>query len=149
MCQPPRITPPPALTQICSTDKYDRIAHAYGQSFPDYIRGLAGDYGSAPDVVAYPRSETDVAAVLDWAGGAQASVAIYGGGSSVVGGVEPRVDGTRHKAAVTIDLRELGKVVEVDKTSRAALIDGGTYGPALEAQLKPHGLTFRHFPQSF
>ena len=50
---------------------------------------------------------------------------------------------------MTIDLREMGKVREVDKTSRAALIEGGTYGPALEAQLKPHGLTLRHFPQSF
>jgi alkyldihydroxyacetonephosphate synthase len=149
VCQPPRVAPPPALGQICSTDKYDRIAHAYGQSFPDYVRGLAGDYGSAPDMVAYPRSEAEVAAVLDWAAGAQAAVAIYGGGSSVVGGVEPRVDGSRHKAAITIDLRELGRVVEVDKTSRAALIEGGTYGPALEAQLKPHGLTLRHFPQSF
>ena len=56
---------------------------------------------------------------------------------------------TTHKGAVTIDLREMGKVKEVDKTSRAALIEGGTYGPALEAQLKPHGLTLRHFPQSF
>src|SRR5205085_4196002 len=32
---------------------------------------------------------------------------------------------------------------------RAARIEGGVYGPALEAQLKPHGLTLRHFPQSF
>src|SRR6266704_816748 len=54
-----------------------------------------------------------------------------------------------HKGAVTIDLRQMGKVKEVDKTSRAALIEGGTYGPSLEAQLKPHGLTLRHFPQSF
>ena len=53
VCQPPRIAPPPALGQICSAGKYDRIAHAYGQSFPDYVRGLAGDYGSAPDVVAW------------------------------------------------------------------------------------------------
>jgi alkyldihydroxyacetonephosphate synthase len=145
----PRLAPPAPLAAICSSDTYDRVAHTYGQSFPDYVRALAGDYGSAPDVVAYPRSEAEVAAVLDWAGGVPASVAIYGGGSSVVGGVEPRADGVRHKAAVTIDLRELGRVVEVDKTSRAALIEGGTYGPALEAQLKPHGLTLRHFPQSF
>ena len=51
--------------------------------------------------------------------------------------------------AVTIDLRELGRVLEVDNTSRAARIEAGAFGPALEAQLKPHGLTLRHFPQSF
>ena len=87
--------------------------------------------------------------MLDWAGGAQASVTPFGGGSSVVGGVEPRCDAARHKAAVTIDLRELGRVLEVDKISRAARIEAGAFGPALEAQLKPHGLTLRHFPQSF
>src|SRR6202030_1531208 len=66
---------------------------------------------------------------------------------SVCGGVEPKRNG--HKGAVTIDLRQMGKAKEVDKTSRAALIEGGVYGPALEAQLRPHGLTLRHFPQSF
>ena len=86
-------------------------------------------------------------AVLDWAGGADATVTPFGGGSSVCGGVEPKRNG--HKGAVTVDLRQMDKVKEVDKTSRAALIEGGTYGPALEAQLRPHGLTLRHFPQSF
>ena len=98
---------------------------------------------------AYPRTEEEVAAVLDWAGGAQASVTPFGGGSSVVGGVEPQRDAARHKGALTIDLRELGRVLEVDKISRAARIEAGAFGPALEAQLKPHGLTLRHFPQSF
>src|SRR5271156_6681736 len=144
----PRLDPPASLP-FCSTALYDRAAHTYGKSFPDYVRGLVGDYSCAPDVVAYPRNEEEVAAGLDWAGGAQASVTPFGGGSSVVGGVEPRCDVARHRAAVTIDLRELGRVREVDKTSRAARIEAGAYGPALESQLKPHGLTLRHFPQSF
>ena len=144
---PPRLTVPASLP-FCSTDHYDRAAHTYGKSFPEYTRGLLGDYGGAPDVVAYPRSEAEIAAVLDWAGGVEASVTPFGGGSSVVGGVEPRRD-ERYRAAVTIDLRELGRVIEVDKTSRAASIEAGAFGPALEAQLKPHGLTLRHFPQSF
>jgi len=146
--EPPRLTVPPSLP-FCTTEHYDRAAHAHGKSFPEYVRGLLGDYSSAPDVVAYPRTEADVAAVLDWAGGAQASVTPFGGGSTVVGGVEPVRDAARHKAAVTIDLRELGRVLEVDKTSRAARIEAGAFGPALEAQLKPHALTLRHFPQSF
>ena len=119
---------------------------ADGKSFPDYVRGVVGDYSNAPDVVAYPRTEEEVAAVLDWASSAQATVTPFGGGSSVVGGVEPRRDATRYKAAVTIDMRELGRVLEVDKTSRAARIEAGAFGPALESQLKPHGLTLRHFP---
>src|SRR5260370_51401 len=110
---------------------------------------MRGDSDGAPDVAAYPRTGAEISAVRDGAGGVSASLAPFGGGSSVCGGVEPRVDGIRHKAAVTLDLRNLGKVVEVDQISRAALIEGGAYGPSLENQLKPHGVTLRHFPQSF
>lgn len=144
---PPRVQPPGSLAAVASTEHYDRVAHTYGKSYPEYVLGLAGDYSSAPDVVAYPRNEREVEAVLDWAGAAQVSVTPFGGGSSVVGGVEPRVAG--HKGAVTIDLREMHRVVEVDVTSRAARIEAGAFGPALEAQLKAHHLTLRHFPQSF
>jgi len=143
----PRLAPPASLEPICSLEPYDRAAHTYGKAYPDYVRAMQADFSPAPDVVAYPRSEAEVAALLDWAGEAQAMVIPFGGGSSVVGGVERRMDVVR--AAVTIDLRGMAKVLEVDRTSRAARIQGGVFGPALEAQLKPHGLTLRHFPQSF
>ena len=145
----PRATPPASLAAFCTTERYDRAAHAYGKSYPDYVKAMLGDYDCAPDVVAYPRNEAEMSAVMDWAGSVQASLTPFGAGSSVCGGVEPRADGARYKAAVTLDLRNLDKVMEVDMTSRAALIEGGTYGPALESQLKPHGVTLRHFPQSF
>ena len=145
----PRVAPPASLAAFCTSERYDRVAHTYGKSYPDYVRAMLGDYDSAPDVVAYPRNEAEISAVMDWAGGVSASLTPFGGGSSVCGGVEPRVDGLRYKAAVTLDLRNLGKVVEVDQISRAALIEGGAYGPSLENQLKPHGVTLRHFPQSF
>ena len=145
----PRVVPPASLAACCTSERYDRAAHAYGKSYPDYVRAMLGDYDSAPDVVAYPNNEAEISAVMDWAGGVGASLTPFGGGSSVCGGVEARVDGVRYKAAVTLDLRNLGKVIEVDQISRAALIEGGAYGPSLENQLKPHGLTLRHFPQSF
>src|SRR3984957_4476636 len=144
----PRVTPPSSLSGFCVSEHYDRAAHTYGKSYVDYVRGMLGDYACAPDVVAYPGSEAEIAAVMDWAGGIGASLAPFGGGSSVCGGGEHRIDG-RQKAAVTVDLRNLGRVLEVDPTSRAARIEGGAFGPALEAQLKPHGLTLRPFPQSF
>jgi alkyldihydroxyacetonephosphate synthase len=145
----PRIAPPPALAAHCSSDAYDRAAHTYGKSFSDYARGLAGDYDNAPDLVAYPRNEAEVRAVVDWAGSAQAALIPFGAGSSVVGGVEPKIDGTSCRTAVSLDLRHLDRVVEIDRTSRAARIEAGVFGPALEEQLRPHGMTLRHFPQSF
>ncbi|MBV9530416.1 MAG: FAD-binding protein, partial [Bradyrhizobium sp.] len=144
----PRIVPPASL-DCCTTEHYDRLAHTYGKSYPDYVRAMLGDYGSAPDVVAYPRNEGEISAVMDWAGAVGASLTPFGGGSSVCGGVEPSIDGIKYKGAVTLDLRNLDKVIEVDLASRAALIEAGTYGPSLESQLKPHGVSLRHFPQSF
>jgi alkyldihydroxyacetonephosphate synthase len=143
-----RIAPPKSLESFCSTARHDRVAHTYGKSYPDYVRSMLGQYDCAPDVVAYPRNEAEIAAIMDWAGSLGASLAPFGGGSSVCGGVEHRMDGA-YKAAITLDLRQLDEVLEVDPTSRAARIEAGLFGPALEGQLKPHGLTLRHFPQSF
>ena len=89
----PRVTPPASLAAFCTSERYDRVAHTYGKSYPDYVRAMLGDYDCAPDVVAYPRNEAEISAVMDWAGGVSASLTPFGGGSSVCGGVEPRVDG--------------------------------------------------------
>ncbi len=145
---PPRLTPPASLAPLCTTDPEERAGHTYGKSFRDIVRAFARDFSHPPDVVALPRTEPDVTAVLDWCAEAGAAAIPYGGGSSVVGGVECDV-GDAYSGVVTVDLRELGRVVEIDRTSRAACIQAGTYGPALEEQLRPHGLTLRHFPQSF
>jgi alkyldihydroxyacetonephosphate synthase len=144
----PRLAVPESLAAICSTDAYDRAGHTYGKAFRDVVRALRRDFRVAPDVVAFPRSENDLVALLDWCTQARAAVVPYGGGSSVVGGVEARID-ERYRGAVSIDMSKLDRVVEVDRTSRAARIQAGAYGPALEAALRPHGLTLRHFPQSF
>jgi alkyldihydroxyacetonephosphate synthase len=116
----PRVRPPTSL-MCCSSDHYDPVAHTYGKSYPELTRGLARDYTNAPDVVAYPSDESEIAAVLDWAGSADLTVTTFGGGSSVCGGVEPRRGS--HRGAVTIDMRRMGQVREVDMTSRAALIE--------------------------
>jgi alkyldihydroxyacetonephosphate synthase len=141
----PRIEPPPELDEICSADAYDRAAHAYGKAYRDIVRAFRGRFDHPPDVVAFPRDETDVERVLEWCESAGAAAIPYGGGTSVVGGVEPRFDGP----AVSLDLRRLDQVLEVDRTSRAARIQAGAIGPALEEQLHEQGLTLRHFPQSF
>jgi alkyldihydroxyacetonephosphate synthase len=144
----PRLKPPESIAALVSADPYDRAAHTYGRSFRDLVRAFHRDYAHAPDLVAFPHDERDVVAILDWCSAEGAAAIPFGGGSSVAGGVEADV-GDGYRGAVSIDLRHLDGVLEVDETSRAARIAGGTLGPALEAQLKPHGLTLRHFPQSF
>src|SRR4029079_11772518 len=144
----PRIASPPHLDGSCTADPAARAAHARGQSYLDTVRGLRGRYEHLPDVVARPRDTREIEDVLEWADAANAAVTPYGGGTSVVGGVEPRVP-ERFDGAVTIDLGRLDGVREVSPFSRAARIGAGGSGPRVEEQLAGHGLTLRFYPQSF
>ena len=146
--RPPRIAAPSALQALCTDEPHERAGHAYGKSYRDLVRALRRDFPEPPDLVALPESEQDVAAILDWCTGSRIAVVPYGGGSSVVGGVEPDV-GDGFVGAVSLDLRRFSRVLHVDERSRAAEVEAGVLGPSLEEQLQPHGLTFRHFPQSF
>ena len=142
----PRITPPSSLAAICSTGDHDRAVHTYGRSFRDRIRAYNLQFPNPPDVVAHPTTEAEVIAVLDWCSSNGHAAIPYGGGSSTVAGFEPPEG---YDGIVTIDLSALDRVLEVDEVSRAARIQAGAYGPGLEAQLRPHGFTLRHYPQSF
>ncbi|QPP07749.1 FAD-binding oxidoreductase [Streptomyces bathyalis] len=146
---PPRVRPPGALAHLVSDGPADRASHTYGKAYRDVVRALHGDMTPAPDLVAHPRSEADLVDLLDWAGTADVAVIPYGGGSSVTGGVEYR--GGDHAGVLSLDLSAMDRVLEVDTRSRAARIQAGVYGPALEDQLREQGggLTLRHFPQSF
>lgn len=143
----PRVEVPAKLAAFSSADNEDRIRHTYGRSYRDIVRGFNGDFTPAPDFVAYPKDEDDIEAVLDWAAGARVAIVPFGGGTSVVGGVES--DGDGFSGVVSLDLRRLDRVLEIDPVSRAARIQAGATGPRLESQLAEEGLTLRHFPQSF
>lgn len=146
----PRVRPPSTLARFFSDGPVERAGHSYGKSFRDTVRAFHGDVPEPPDLVAYPADEPELAAVLDWCGSEHIAAIPYGAGSSVVGGVE--TGGTwsdGYRGVVSVDLCRIAGVLEVDHLSRAARIAGGTTGPAIEAALRPHGLTLRHYPQSF
>ncbi|WP_371493944.1 FAD-binding oxidoreductase [Kitasatospora sp. NBC_00374] len=143
----PAVQVPRTLAHLVTADPEQRAAHAMGKAYRDVMRALRGQSGRLPDLVARPAREQDVADLLDWAGRHGAAVVPYGGGSSVTGGVEYR--GDEHRGVLSLDLTGMDRVLEVDRESRAARIQAGVFGPALEDRLRPHGLTLRHFPQSF
>jgi alkyldihydroxyacetonephosphate synthase len=179
----PRVAAPASLADICATDDHARATHALGKSYSDVVDGFRGRFAHPPDFVAHPRDESDIERLLEWCSAERVAAIPYGGGTSVVGGVTPDIDGapsmgtsaaaasgaavpgvggatgpdgasgTRgagaYNGAVSIDLTALDRVLEVDPVSRAALIQAGASGPELERQLAEHGLTLRHFPQSF
>jgi alkyldihydroxyacetonephosphate synthase len=141
-----RVAPPASLARLCSAEREDRVGHAHGKAFRDVLRNLHGQLHHVPDLIVRPRVESDVVDVLDWCSRTGTAVIPYGGGSSVVGGIEPRFD---DRPAVSVDLGAMDRVLEIDRVSRAARIQAGVLGPALEDQLRAHELTLRHFPQSF
>jgi alkyldihydroxyacetonephosphate synthase len=144
----PRITPPPALAAQFSQSPLDRLNHSAGKSYADCARMWLRRPPTPPDWVAFPEGEQAVIDILDWAQASNVALVPYGGGSSVCGGVEAAV-GASYAGVVSMDMERLNRVLEVDPLSRAARIQAGALGPELQAQLKPHALTLRHFPQSF
>jgi alkyldihydroxyacetonephosphate synthase len=145
---PSRLAPPASLEGLLTDDPRERLSHSMGKAYRDVVRGFRGRFERTPDLVAVPTDEDDVRRLLDWCEERRLAVIPYGGGTSVVGGVEPRV-GHGYRGTVTIDLRRLDRVLEVDESSEAARIQAGAPGPVLEEQLAAAGRTLRHFPQSF
>jgi alkyldihydroxyacetonephosphate synthase len=139
---------PRSLAALAGAAAADRARHGIGRSYRDIVRGIRGQVEHVPDAVIRPATDADVLAVLDWCTEAAVAVVPFGGGTSVVGGVEPDV-GDAWSGVVSLDLERLSGLVEVDATSRAVAVGAGTTGPALEAALREHGLTARFYPQSF
>ena len=143
-----KISPPSSLQNLLSSDHLERLNHSYGKSFPDLARAMLGLFPNPPDLIAFPNNQDDIVSILDWADQNNIAVIPYGGGSSVCGGVETDV-GDTYSGVISLDLRNLNQVLEIDKESRAARIQAGILGPALEEELKKSNLTLRHFTQSF
>lgn len=148
----PRVQPPDSLRSLFEDAPRERLRHTYGSSFASIARMLLRDAPHPPDWVAFPSSAEDIEDLFDWSSRERVAVVPFGGGSSVCGGVDSELgDGhrDRFRAVVSLDLARLDRVLEIDTTSRAAHLEAGLLGPNLEASLRPHGLTLRHFPQSF
>jgi alkyldihydroxyacetonephosphate synthase len=144
----PRVAVPSRLATICSQQPHDRAVHAHGMAYRDLIRAFRGQFEHVPDVVARPRDEREVEELLGWCDAAGLALIPFGGGTGVAGGVEPRV-GPGYAGTVSADLSLLSRVLEADPVSGAARIQAGATGPALNAQLGQHGLSLRHYPQSY
>ena len=126
--RPARLKVPAGFGDLFSDGKYERVSHALGKAYRDVVRGFYGRFENPPDLVAFPRDESEIEAVLSWAEAEGAAAIPFGGGTSVCGGVEPR---TGERAVVSLDLRRLDRVLEVDTTTLAARIQAGATGPGL------------------
>ena len=129
-----------------STADEDRLRHATGKGYVDLARLRLGALEAAPDAVLAPADADAVRRVLEICAAEGVAVVPFGGGTSVVGGVEP-LRGA-HQRLVSLDLANL-RTVEVDRRSLTARLGAGLRGPEAEAALGREGVTLGHFPQSF
>lgn len=143
-----RIKVPNELVACVDAGQAARLLHARGRSFRDLASLRAASLADVPDAVATPRNREELDRVLAWAQAQRFAVIPFGGGSSVVGGVN--AEGmAAYPGVVTLSLRGLNRVLDVDARSRTVHAEAGILGPELEEALKPHGLAVRHFPQSY
>src|SRR5512136_450271 len=153
---PPALLSPDELAELeklvgegnVSAEHRDRVVHAVGRGYKDLVRLREGNLQRAPDAVLFPEDADSVAAVLELARRRRYAVVPFGGGTSVVGGVEPLADGT-YAATLTLDLRRMRRVKEIDEGSALVIAEAGIRGPILEEALQAKGLTLGHFPQSW
>ena len=124
----------------------ERLRHARGQSFPDLIALRGGQIPVFPDGVAYPLGAADVRELLRYAAATGARLIPYGGGTSVVGHINPQPG---EAPVLTVDMRRMNRLLDLDAPSSLATFGAGVAGPDLEAQLRAHGYTLGHYPQSF
>jgi alkyldihydroxyacetonephosphate synthase len=126
-------------------DTAQRAVYSLGKGYRDAVRIRRGEVPHPTDAVVRPQTEEQVAAVLAEAARRGVAVIPFGGGTSVVGGVEP----TGERPTITLDLQHLARVLSIDPVSATATVQAGILGPALEDQLGARGFTLGHFPQSF
>lgn len=132
--------------ELVRVDEGDRLRHARGQSLPDWVALRSGHITTFPDGVAYPASGSEVARLLSYAEQVDARVIPYGGGTSVVGHINPEPG---DRPVLTINMRRMNQLAQFDSISQMATFGAGITGPELEAQLRARGFTLGHFPQSF
>lgn len=129
-------------------DRYERVYHAAGRSYHDLLRLRTGQIEAFPDVVVYPETHDEVVATIDFARTHGFALVPFGGGSSVVGGVDA-VAADEQAGVITLDTTRMQAFVGFDADSRLATFQAGIYGPPLEDMLRTRGFTLGHFPQSF
>ncbi len=128
------------------TDPAERLRHSFACSLPDWIKRRFGAVPRFTDGVAYPEREQDIQSLYAFARQSGCALIPYGGGTSVVGGIDPEVDGP---PSLTVDLSRMDKLESLDEKSQIATFGSGVKGPMIERQLAPHGLLLGHFPQSY
>jgi alkyldihydroxyacetonephosphate synthase len=131
---------------LVNKDPFLRLMHCRGQSLPDWIALRSGEIDQFPDGIAFPETADQVRSLLAYARSTGTAVIPYGGGTSVVGHINPKL---HDRPVLTINLSRMNRLIDLDPTNWSARLGAGSAGPEVESQLRAHNFTLGHFPQSF
>jgi alkyldihydroxyacetonephosphate synthase len=128
------------------TNGETRMRHGHGHTQEEMYAIKYTQLGRVPDVVVYPESEAQVTMLIDVARKSNATLVPYGGGTNVTDAL--RCFSNEPRSIVSVDMRRMNRVLWIDKRNMLACIQAGAVGRHIMAQLKKHGVTMGHEPDS-
>lgn len=123
-----------------------RMRHGHGHTQEEMFSIKYAQLGRIPDVVVYPESEEQVAKLVEIAKQHNATLVPYGGGTNVTDAL--RCFPSERRSIISVDMRRMNRVLWIDRTNMLACIQAGAVGRHILAELKKHGVTMGHEPDS-
>ncbi len=134
-----RATVPQARVQVDPTEVGTR-AHDWWPRL--LMRRRAGEDLLVPDAVVAPADVEEVRRVVRWCHEHDIAIVPFGAGTGVCGGAAPVA------GAITLDLKRLTAIGEVDEVAGTVHVEPGVIGQSLEHHLLHRGWTLGHHPSS-
>jgi alkyldihydroxyacetonephosphate synthase len=128
------------------TNSEIRMRHGHGHTQEEMYAIKYGRLGRVPDLVVYPQSEDQVAKLVETAKSHGVSLIPYGGGTNVTDAL--RCDERDQRTIVSVDMRRMNRILWIDRENMMACIEAGAVGRTIIAELKKHGVTMGHEPDS-
>ena len=144
----PRFDLPVKFQSFCSKSLRMRLRHTYGKSTREIVKALNGIFENVPDYIAFPNSEDQIIDLMNYCSENDIAIVPFGGGSSVVGGINLHSP-QKFLGTIVFNLLYLNTMLNIDPINQTATFQAGVYGPDLERALSEKGYTFRNYPQSF
>jgi len=123
-----------------------RMRHGHGHTQEEMFAIKYGQLGRIPDLVVFPETDQQVASLIDAAKMHNVTLIPYGGGTNVTDALRCHADEKR--TIVSVDMSRMNRVLWIDKMNQLACIQAGAVGRHIIAELKKHGVTMGHEPDS-
>lgn len=128
---------------VVSASAPDRIAYARDLWPRHHLAVSAGRIAEhRPDLVVWPRSAQEVAAIVNICATEGVPLVPFGAGSGVCGGVLP------DNRTVVLDLKKMADIRSISRDTHVLDVGAGALGIRLEEDLQAEGFTLGHFPSS-